>query len=207
MPISRLSSHRYTGLDTNVTYADNQTDPRHTYAFNVTRWGAGDVHPTVMSGTSSFLESSMPHMTTFDELGGLNASFVDATGLVETDTWTVLMSTCGADNPLPTGASILLTSVSGTEAVGELTLDRGFEGAVSGLHDVYLVNQHFTVRAAGTEVQSVTVAKSGGSSAWVNGSPSYRFTFNGSSPTSCLPHDAEDWELEVREKHLGASRS
>ncbi|CAN0551038.1 unnamed protein product, partial [Ectocarpus sp. 8 AP-2014] len=50
---------------------------------------------------------------------------------------------------LPAGASVTLTSEHGTAEVRQLTLDRGYEGTVPGSHEVYLVNQHFTVRAAG----------------------------------------------------------
>lgn len=140
----------------------------------------------------------MPFTVTFDEVvDGLNATFVSTSGIVEDDTWTILLSTCGIANPLPSGASATLTSTDGTAAVAQLTLDRGFEGTVAGPHEVYLVNQHFTVRAAGTEMQSITVANED-STSWTNGSPSYSLTFNGSSPTACIAHDAEDWEIEVR---------
>lgn len=49
---------------------------------------------------------------------------------------------------------------------------------------------------SGTEMQSITVANTGLSATWTNGSPSYILTFDGSS-TACIAHDAEDWELEV----------
>lgn len=46
-------------------------------------------------------------------------------------------------------------------------------------------------------MQTVTVANTGSSTTWTNGSPSYSLTFNGSDPTACLVYDAEDWEMEV----------
>lgn len=52
-------------------------------------------------------------------------------------------------------------------------------------------------RDSGTEMQSVTIANTGSSTTWANGSPSYSLTFNGSVPTACLVYDAKDWEMEV----------
>lgn len=159
----------------------------------------GDAVPSVYGNDSSFEDASTPHTVSFDiPLQDLNVSFVDTSGLVEADSWTILISACGAVNPLPAGASAVLTSQDGTSAVAQLTLDRGFEGTVSGSHDVYSVNQHFTVRAAGTEMQSITISNTGSSTSWTNGSPSYTLDFNGSTPTACFAYDAEDWELEVR---------
>ena len=158
----------------------------------------GDTNPSTYGNDSSFDESSTPHTVSFDgALEDLNITFTDISGLVEADTWIVLISACGATNPLPAGASATLTHQDGTSAVAQLTLDRGFEGTVSGSHDIYAVNQHFTVRDTGTEMQTITVSNSGTSSAWANGSPSYGLNFNGSTPTACIAYDAEDWELEV----------
>ena len=182
----------YTGLDSNLS---------HTYSYNVTIWMVGDISPSTYANDSSFEESSTPYTVSFDgALEDLNVTFVETSGLVEADTWTVLISACGATDPLPTGASATLTYQDGTSAVAQLTLDRGFEGTVSGSHDVYAVNQHFTVRDTGTEMQSITVSNSGSSTAWANGSPSYALDFNGSTPTACFTYDAEDWELEVRQR-------
>ena len=117
----------------------------------------GDISPSTYANDSSFEESSTPYTVSFDgALEDLNVTFVETSGLVEADTWTVLISACGATDPLPTGASATLTYQDGTSAVAQLTLDRGFEGTVSGSHDVYAVNQHFTVRDTGTEMQSIT---------------------------------------------------
>lgn len=180
----------YTGLlDTNST---------HTYSYNISLWLSGNESSTVFYNNSVFLESSLPHTVDFNGvINGLNITFVDASNLVEKDTWIFLVSSCGANSPLPTGASASLTSTDGTAAVTQLTLDRGFEGRVSGSHEVYFVNQHFTVRAAGTEVQSITIANDDSTSSWTNGSPSYALTFNGSAPTACLPYNAADWEIEA----------
>lgn len=161
----------------------------------------GDINPSTYENGSTFEESSTPYTVSFDgALEDLNVTFVDTSGLVEADTWIVLISACGATSPLPTGASATLTYQHGTSAVAQLTLDRGFEGTVAGSHDIYAVNQHFTVRDTGTEMQSITVSNSGSSTAWANGSPSYGLDFNGSTPTACLAYDAEDWELEVRQR-------
>ena len=161
----------------------------------------GDINPSTYANESSFEESSTPHTVYFDgALEDLNVTFVDTSGLVEADTWIVLISACGATSPLPIGASATLTYQDGTSAVAQLTLDRGFEGTVSGSHDIYAVNQHFTVRDTGTEMQSITVSNSGGSTAWANGSPSYGLDFNGSTPTTCFAYNAEDWELEVKQR-------
>lgn len=117
----------------------------------MTVWDFGGNIPTETSSSSSFNGTSLPYTVTFPgtELEALNISFVDSVGLVEDDTWTVLISSCGANNSLKTGASATLTSEDGTAKVGQLTLDRGFEGTVSGAHEIYSVNQHFTVRASG----------------------------------------------------------
>lgn len=192
-----VSSHsplgyRYTGVDSNLS---------HTYSYNVSLWNVDDsiASPSTYANASTFEEASLPHKVNFVSaaLDDLNVSFVDTSGLVEDDTWTILLSACGAPNPLPAGASAILTSSDGTAAVAQLTLDRGFEGTVPGSHEVYSVNQHFTVRAAGTEVQSITIANTGSSTSWANGDPSYRLDFNGSTPTSCFAYNAEDWEVEV----------
>lgn len=167
------------------------------YSYNMTLWGFGEAIPSTYSNDSVFDSSSLPHTVALDGIiDDLNVTFVSTSGVVEDDTWTILLSACGASSPLPSGASAALISVDGTAAVAQLTLDRGFEGTVRGSHEVYLVNQHFTVRAAGTEMQSVTVANED-STTWTNGNPSYSLTFNGSSPTACLAYDAEDWEMEV----------
>lgn len=62
---------------------------------------------------------------------------------------------------------------------------------------VFLMYYHTTTHDSGTEMQSVTIANTGSSTTWTNGSPSYSLSFNGSALTACLAHDAEDWELEV----------
>lgn len=148
---------------------------------------------------SHFDESSVPYTVVFSgPLEDLNVTFIDSFGLVEADTWTILISACGATSPLPKGASATLISQDGTSAVSQLTLDRGFEGTVAGAHEIFSVNQHFTVRTTGTEVQSITVSNTGSSTNWVNGEPSYRLEFNGSAPTDCLAYNVEEWELEVR---------
>lgn len=167
------------------------------YSYNMTIWDFGEATPSIYSNDSVFESSSLPHNIALDEIiDNLNVTFVSTSSVVEDDTWTILLSACGASSPLPSGASVTLTSVDGTSAAAQLTLDRGFEGTVPGSHEIYLVNQHFTVRATGTEMQSVTVANKD-STTWTNGSPSYSLTFNGSLPTACLAYDAEDWEVEV----------
>lgn len=189
-PPSRHPFCSYAGLDSNLS---------HTYSYNATLWMVGDSSPSFYANASSFEESSIPYAIPFyGALEMLNVAVVDSAGLVEADTWTILISACGSTGPLPEGASAFLASRHGTAAVAQLTLDRGFEGSVSGSHDVYTVNQHFTVRAAGTEMQSITVSNTGSSTSWANGSPSYRLDLNGSTPTACLAHDAQDWEMEVR---------
>lgn len=180
----------YLGLDSNLW---------HTYSFNVTLWMNGDIYPSSYVDGNSFEDSSIPYTILFDDpLQDLNLTFVDSSGLVEDDTWVILISSCGASNPLPVGSSATLSSQDGTATVSQLTLDRGFEGTVPGPHNVFSVNQHFTVRDTGTEVQSITVSNTGSSSTWTNGSPSYRLSFNGPSQTTCFKYDAEDWEMEVR---------
>lgn len=184
--------YSYTGVDANLS---------HTYSYNISLWNVDDSSgsPFTYTNASTFGDTSVPHEVNFfsEALDALNVSFVDTSGLVEDDTWTILISACGAPSPLPEGASAILTSSDGTSAVAQLTLDRGFEGTVPGSHEVYSVNQHFTVRAAGTEVQSITIANTGSSTSWANGNPSYRLDLNGSTSTSCLEYDAEDWEVEV----------
>lgn len=136
----------YTGLDSNLS---------HTYSYNMTLWNFFDNIPTeTESGSSAFNDSSLPHMVEFlgTDLEALNLTFVDTAGLVEADSWTILLSSCGANSSLPEGASATLTSQDGTAEVRQLTLDRGYEGTVPGSHDVFSVNQHFTVRAAGEEM-------------------------------------------------------
>lgn len=175
----------------------------HTYSYNVTLWMADDTYPSTYNEKLTFEDSSTPHVVPFDgALEDLNVTIVDTTNLVEADTWIILISACGATDPLPAGASATLTSQDGTSAVAQLTLDRGFEGTVSGAHEVYVVNQHFTVRAAGTEMQSITVSNTGSSTSWTNGNPSYSLVFSNSTPTACFEHDAEDWELEVRHNSI-----
>lgn len=182
-------SCRYDGLDGNAF---------HTYSYDVTKWGVGDAVPSLWSNRSLFQSMSLPHSVDFNGIiDNLNVTFVSTSDLVEGDTWTVLLSACGASSPLSNGASATLSSVDGTAAASQLTLDRGFEGTVPGHHEVYYVNQHFTVRASGTEMQSITIAN-GDSTSWVNGNPSYALTFNGSAPTACLAFNAEDQEIEVR---------
>lgn len=124
----------------------------HTYSYNLTVWGFGDDIPSESSSSSSFGGAYTNHTIDFAETdlaAPLNVTFVSSDGLVEDDTWTILISSCGANASLPTGASATLTSEHGTAEVRQLTLDRGYEGTVPGSHEVYLVNQHFTVRAAG----------------------------------------------------------
>lgn len=158
----------------------------------------GDTASSFYDSESLFEQSSVPHVVSFDgALHDLNATFVDVDDLVEADTWTLLLSACGATNPLPTGAAASLTAEDGTAAVTQLTLDRGFEGLSAGSYDVYAVNQHFTVRAAGTEAQSITIFNLGDSTSWTNGLPSYSLQFNGSSPSACIDYDADDWEVQV----------
>lgn len=118
----------------------------------MTLWSFYDNIPIeTASGSSSFNASSIPHVVHFGgtDLETLNLTFVDSAGLVEDDTWTILISSCGANSSLPAGASATLTSQDGTADVKQLTLDRGYEGTIPGSHDVFSVNQHFTVRAAG----------------------------------------------------------
>ena len=168
------------------------------YIHNVTLWMVGDANPTTYIGESYFNDSSIPYTVVFGgALEALNVTVVDSSMVVEGDKWVILISACGATNPLPPGASATLVSQDGTSTVTQLTLDRGFEGAIAGGHDVYRVNQHFTVRAPGTEVQSITVANKGAYTTWTNGAPSYSLTFNESNHTACLAYDTEDWELEV----------
>lgn len=133
---------RYTGLD---------SDLNHTYGYNMTVWNFGDNIPTETSLASTFNGTSIPYTVTFPgtDLEALNITFVNGASLVEDDTWTVLISSCGANNSLKTGASAILTSENGTAEVAQLTLDRGYEGTVPGSHEIYSVNQHFTVRASG----------------------------------------------------------
>lgn len=164
----------------------------------MTLWMVGEVTPTLYRHELDFPEWLVPYGFVFsDPLEYFNVAFNDMSGLVKGDTWTVLMSVCGVTNPMPKGATATLTSQDGTSAVTQLTFDRGFEGAIAGAHEIYSVNQHFTVRATGTEVQSITVSNTESSTNWVNGEPSYRLGFNGSAVTGCLAYNVEDWELEV----------
>lgn len=191
-PFPAATSHlRYTGLlDANLT---------HSYSYNISLWHPDEESPVHVDNASLFVVTSMPHVVDLhDTIDAIDVTFVDATNLVKGDTWTFLLSSCGAKHPLPREASATLTSSDGTATVTQLTLDRGFEGSTSGSHDVYLINQHFTVRAAGTEVQSITVSNGGSTPSWTNGNPSYALSFNGSTPTACLAYDTPDWQLEVR---------
>lgn len=134
------------------SYTGLNSDLNHTYGYNMTVWNFGGNTPTETSSSSAtFNDTSIPYTVTFPgtDLEALNITFVDSAGLVEDDTWTVLISSCGSNNSLKTGASATLTTEDGTVEVGQLTLDRGYEGTVPGSHEVYSVNQHFTVRASG----------------------------------------------------------
>lgn len=143
----RLPVYRYGGLDT-------ATNSDHTYSYTTIEWNTATL---AVSPDSSFVEGQIPFTVPDSGLTPdlstlfLDVKFVNTANLVEGDTWTILISSCGAGYPLTEGASATLTSEDGTAPVGQLTLDRGYEGTVPGSHEVYSVNQHFTVRASGEE--------------------------------------------------------
>lgn len=123
----------------------------HAYSYTTTEWGGTSTSITVP--VSSDFEDA-PHLIDDNDLRGdlsLDVEFVvvDSSSLILGDTWTILISSCGAAYALKEGMSATLTSEDGTAPVNQLTLDRGYEGTVPGSHDVYSVNQHFTVRASG----------------------------------------------------------
>lgn len=121
----------------------------HTYSYTTTQWGTTAPADVSLTFTEApFLLTNGAINTELSDLS-LNVKFLASATLTEGDTWTIIISSCGADSPLQEGMSATLTSVDGTAAVGQLTLDRGYEGTVPGSHDVYSVNQHFTVRASG----------------------------------------------------------
>lgn len=137
-PLSSSFTSRYDGLD---SISD------HTYSYT-TEWDTA----STATVSSSFAEGDMPYLIADADLQtdlSVDVTFLDSATLTEGDTWTILISTCGASNPLAEGVSATLASEDGTAPVKQLTLDRGYEGTVPGSHDVYSVNQHFTVRASG----------------------------------------------------------
>ena len=133
-----LPNNRYDGWDT--------TNSLHDYSYTTTIWDPA----STPSASSTF--ATAPHVVASINSPtdlSLNVAFVDSATLTLGDTWTILISSCGKASPLEEGVSATLTSKDGTAPVNQLTLDRGYEGTVPGSHDVYSVNQHFTVRASG----------------------------------------------------------
>lgn len=140
-----LPNNRYDGWDT--------TNSLHDYSYTTTVWDQASP-PSVVSSTFGAIPpfATAPHPVTSINSPtdlSLNVAFVDSATLTLGDTWTILISSCGKASPLEEGVSATLTSKDGTAPVNQLTLDRGYEGTVPGSHDVYSVNQHFTVRASG----------------------------------------------------------
>lgn len=140
-PCSMLHVYRYDGYDSNTNF--------HSYSYTTTEWGTAAASTT---SSSTFEEGDIPYLIADTDLQddlSLDVKFIDSASLTTGDTWTILISSCGAANFLPEGASATLSSKDGTAAIHQLTLDRGYEGTVPGSQDVYSVNQHFTVRASG----------------------------------------------------------
>ena len=125
------------------------------YSWGMTVWNPD----STSSSSATFADvsggTSVVDLSSTALAADLVITFVDSAGLVTGDTWTILISSCGADNPLNAAASATLTSEDGTAEVNQLTLDRGYEGRVAGSQEVYSVNQHFTVRGSGGEQNSV----------------------------------------------------
>ena len=130
------------------------------YSWIMTLWDPESTSSSSPTSPPTFEESDITNGASVVDLSSpaladLVITFVNSTGLVTGDTWTILISSCGADNPLNAAASATLTSEDGTAEVNQLTLDRGYEGSVAGSQEVYSVNQHFTVRGSGGEQNSV----------------------------------------------------
>ena len=128
------------------------------------------------------------------------------------DTWAVAAIVCNGNAKSPPGTKARVTvDREGNADVKALALATPFAGTQTGPEEVYLVNQHFTVRAPATAVQRVLV-KDTTNGVWTNGEPEFTLGVPGGggagtlNKTVCLKWNAFDYEVQrTIEKNLGLS--
>eukprot|EP01084_Bolivina_argentea_P089269 161102_1 len=146
--------------------------------------------PYAISGLTSLSGTSLVHVSLVNEPPASLSS------LSLGDTWRLFVSAAGLSASLPDGYySSVLESSFPAAASSELCIDAPY-GSPSGLKNMWLVPQMFTVRSPGTMIQSITVKNQ--DSSWDNaatGTPSYRLTQGGTMDV-CVAWNAEDFEIE-----------
>ncbi len=183
----------YTGSDEfqlSVTFWDLATAPSSTY--NSISLASNLLYNAYYAvyGLNTFTGVSLVHVSLVQEPESLSSS------LSVGDTWRLFVSAAGLSTSLPDGYySSVLESSFPTAAASELCIDAPYVSP-SGLENMWLVPQMFTVRSPGTMVQSITVSNK--DSSWDNaatGTPSYRLTY-GSTVDVCVAWNAADFEIE-----------
>ncbi len=175
------------------------------FTLSVTYWDFVALSTTQNSETldSSTLYSSAPYAVSgLTSLGGtplVHASLVNEppaslSSLSIGDTWTLFVSVAGLPASLPDEYYSFVLESSFPAASSELWIDAPY-GGPSGLENMWLVPQTFTVRSPGTMIQSITVKNQ--DSVWDNaatGTPSYRLTQG--TVDVCVAWNTEDFEIE-----------